>query len=736
MTLEAIGLGSTGQHLLLPVSILLAPDANSEASSEELSSNVQAELLDLDAWAGILTAYARTMKVAVALTDADGHVLGKCHNPQRVWTLVHDAAQDWVGCPFCINKDIPCTAVREALQRGTVVRVFDQAGLTHVAVPLLLGRRKLGTILAGQVFDRYPDPLPLRRVARDFGVSAQELWDIARTERPVSIAVLQASADLLFALGEAFLRQRYGAILEASLAETNGHFRLLVDGVRDHALFTIDSLGLVNSWNVGAERMFGYNASIVGQSFSCIFTPEDIQNRVPAKQLGKARQAGRNEDEGWRIRADGQQFWAEVNITLLTDDAGPAGGFAIIAQDVTERRKLLTVVEEARQERARTQEKLLSHVSHELRTPLTAIYLFTTNVLDGLLGDLNPEQREHLALAVENVKQLKSMVNDLLDITRVETNKVTVEPQQVFLAKLISDVLTTCQTNATMKNISLISEVDPSVPMVWADPVRLRQVLTNLIDNGIKFSPKTGTVTVTSRPDADDVGFVIISVSDTGCGITPEHCEIVFERLAQVQSTSQASRSGLGLGLFIARDIVSRQGGRIWVESELEKGSTFFFTVPAFSLTKLCSHIFTAPNLQSGFVTLIAVDVASMDNLGDHENVIPEIRRVLEHCIHPAQDILLPGMSNLGTTSTFFIVACADANGSAVIAKRIGCELQKFDNVSQLKPTISSTTLIISSGKSTVVQIGGVMGKLERLIQEHRVNGANSNVTQENSDYR
>jgi ligand-binding sensor protein len=264
MTLEAIGLGSTGQHLLLPVSILLAPDANSEASGEELSSNVQAELLDLDAWAGILTAYARTMKVAVALTDADGHVLGKCHNPQRVWTLVHDAAQDWVGCPFCINKDIPCTAVREALQRGTVVRVFDQAGLTHVAVPLLLGRRKLGTILAGQVFDRYPDPLPLRRVARDFGVSAQELWDIARTERPVSIAVLQASADLLFALGEAFLRQRYGAILEASLAETNGHFRLLVDGVRDHALFTIDSLGLVNSWNVGAERMFGYNASIVG----------------------------------------------------------------------------------------------------------------------------------------------------------------------------------------------------------------------------------------------------------------------------------------------------------------------------------------------------------------------------------------------------------------------------------------------------------------------------------------
>ena len=143
------------------------------------------------------------------------------------------------------------------------------------------------------MFDRYPEPLPLRRVANEVGVSAQQLWDVARKQRPVSRAVLQTSGDLLCALGQAFLQQRYGAILESRLAETNGRFRLLVEGVRDYALFTMDPTGCVTSWNSGAERMLGYvEAEIVGRNFSCIFTPEDIQNRVPEKQLHKALQAG------------------------------------------------------------------------------------------------------------------------------------------------------------------------------------------------------------------------------------------------------------------------------------------------------------------------------------------------------------------------------------------------------------------------------------------------------------
>jgi PAS domain S-box-containing protein len=689
------------------------------SGSVELSPKLRADLLDLDAWGEILATYSRTMGVAVALTDSEGHVLGECHNAQPVWSLVHGSShRRGEECPFCITKGPPCTAVAESLQTGEVVRVRDQAGLTHVAVPLLLGKQRLGTVLAGQVFDRYPEPLSLRRVAKEFNISAQQLWDVAKSQRPVGSVTLHASGDLLRALGHAFLQQRYGAILEANLADTNARFRLLVEGTRDYAFFTMDLTGRVNSWNVGAERMMGYvEGEIVGQNFSCIFTAEDIQNHVPEKQLMRASQVGRSEGEGWRVGANHKQFLANLNITALSESAGAVRGFAIIMQDVTERRKIAIVQEEARQERARLQETFLSHVSHELRTPLTAIYFFTTNVLDGLLGDLTPEQHEHLAFVLDNVKQLKGMVSDLLDITRVETHKLSVAPQYASPVKLIAEVLGTCRRNAEMKKINLSCGVSSGLPFVWADPARVLQILTNLIDNGIKFTPEGGTVNVASRPIAEDEDFLCLTVSDTGCGISPENCETIFNRLAQVRSSVAASRSGLGLGLFIARELVLRHGGRIWVESQLGRGSTFCFTLPVFSLAKLCARVFTTSNLETGFV-LIAVDVVGVEGAGK-EDIVLEIRRVLERCIQGSQDVLLPSMSEAEPVKTFFIVACTDPSGFAVIASRIRRELQNFDNTSRLKSVISSTTLVVASGRSRDERIGKVTARIERLVRGH-----------------
>ena len=686
----------------------------------ELSPHLRAELLDLEAWGEILTTYGRTMRVAVALTYARGRLLGEAHNAQPVWKLIHDAAPSWGdGCPFCVTSDQPCTAVADALHAGGVVMTRDQAGLTHVAVPLLLGKQSLGAIIAGQVFDRYPEPLPLRRVAKEFDVAPQQLWDVARKQRPVSGGRLRASGDLLCALGHAFLQQRFAAILETKLAETNGRFRLLVEGVRDYALFTMDPIGIVTSWNCGAERLLGYaETEIVGQNFSCIFTPEDIQNRVPESQLHKAMQAGRTENEGWRVPANRKHFWADVNITALLGDAGTIRGFAIIMQDVSERRRIAALLEETRLERGRLQEEFLSHVSHELRTPLTAIYFFITNLFDGLLGDLTPEQHATLALAVDNVKQLKDMVSDLLDITRVETHKLSVEPQYVSPVKLIAEVLSTCRTDATVKNINLHSDIAPGLPFVWADPARVRQILTNLIDNGIKFTPKGGTVTVTSRPFPESHGFLCLSVSDTGCGINPENREIIFNRLTQLKSGGETSRGGLGLGLFISKELVLRHGGRIWVESRLGRGSTFYFTLPVFSLAKLCAPVFTAATLELGCVTLIAVDVAAVEAV-IQADLLSEMRKVLERCIHPGQDVLLPAMSDTEPVDSFFIVACAGDSGSSVITSRISRALQNFDRTSKLKPAISSTMLQVVPGESGEEQFGEIATRIEQLIQAH-----------------
>jgi PAS domain S-box-containing protein len=685
----------------------------------ELSAKMRADLLDFDAWGTVLKMYGRTLRVAVALTDSDGLLLGKCYNPQPVWSLVRAAASDWnPGCPFCITKRVPCAAVADAVRTGTAVVVHDQAGLTHIAIPLTLGKETLGAIIAGQVFDRYPEPLMLRRVAKDFGISAQELWEVAKKERPLAGALLQASGELLGALGHAFLQQRHGAILEEKLAETNDRFRWLADGIRDYALFTMDTTGKVTSWNVGAERMLAYTqAEILGQNFSCIFPPEDIRRCVAEAQLRKALQTGRAEYEGWSVRRTQEQFWTSISITLLSSREGSIQGFAIIMQDTTEKRKAALVLEESRQERGRLQEKFLSHVSHELRTPLTAIYFFTTNVLDGVFGDLTSEQHKHLALALDNVTQLKDMVSDLLDITRVHTHKLTLVHQPTSLVKVTSEVLSTCRIDAAAKNINLRADCASNLPLVWADPARARQILTNLIDNAVKFTPDSGTISVKAKFFGEDHDFVCVSVSDSGCGISAENREIIFDRLAQVNGGGEGSRSGLGLGLFISRELVSRHGGRIWLDSRPGHGSTFYFTLPVFSLAKFCSRIFSGPNLGAGSVTLIAVDVNEVAG-GSQADIVREIRQLLERCIHAGQDVLLPATGDEGPIVTFFIVACTDLKGSALIGSRILRDLQSFDQGSQLNPKISSTTIPVTRGWSREQQIREIAARIETSVQE------------------
>lgn len=691
-----------------------------EDATDWVSPQLRADLLDTGAWRTILATYARTIRAAVALTDAQGHILGECHNAQPVWQLINDTCSEGSGgCPFCIKTAFPCSAVAEALHTGHVVMARDPAGLTHLAVPLLLGAQPLGAIVAGQSFDRYPDSLTLLQVARDFGIPAQRLWDVARQQAPVSRTILQASGDLLLGLGQAFLQQRYATILEARLAETNAQFRLLVEGVRDHALFTVNATGDVTSWNRGAERLLGLKeSSILGRNFACIFNAEDIQKHLPERQLEVASHRGLSWDEGWYVRGDRKKFWAKVNITTLAQESGPVRGFAVLMEDVSEQKKFATILEETRLERTRMQERFISHVSHELRTPLTAIYFFTTNVLDGLLGELTPDQHAHLSLALSNINQLKEMVKDLLDITRVDSHKLLVEFGQVGPARLVGEVLNTCMTNAAAKNISLRSELPLALPFVWADPVRVRQILTNLIDNAIKFTPDGGTVVVSGQRCAAEYDCLQLSVSDTGCGIAPENCALVFDRLAQVRTTGELSRSGLGLGLFIAKELVSMHGGRIWVESQLGKGSIFHFTLPVFSLAKFCAQILTTTNLTSGFVTLLTVDVPALQSFV-HADLSGEIRKLLQRCLDPERDLLLPSMTDTEPILAFFIVACVDTAGSEVIARRIREAFQALDNISRIEPSLASATLVLVPGKSREQQINDVTKRMDGLVKAH-----------------
>ncbi len=400
---------------------------------------------------------------------------------------------------------------------------------------------------------------------------------------------------------------------------------------------------------------------------------------------------------------------ADSDLTRTGTIGGGLGAEEGMIELSLERSKIAAALEE---ERARLQERFISHVSHELRTPLTAIYFFTTNLLDGLLGELTPDQREHLTLALDNVEQLKEMVNDLLDITRIDTKKLAIEQQPASLARLVAGVLNTCLTNAGAKNINLRSDVALGLPFLWAEPARVRQILINLIDNGIKFTPDGGTVRVEAKLLPVDDGFLRISVSDNGCGISSENCGCVFDRLALVSNSGEPSRSGLGLGLFLAKELVLLHGGRIWVESQLGKGSTFHFTLPVFSLAKLWRPLFTVSDLGPGCVTVIAVDVIVVEGAAQCDLSL-EIRNVLQSCIHVDSDLLLPSMSDAETVISFFIVSCTDASGAAGIVNRIRGELPDFETA------LAYTTLVTAARGSLDEQVSELSEQIERLIQTH-----------------
>ena len=228
-------------------------------------------------------------------------------------------------------------------------------------------------------------------------------------------------------------------------------------------------------------------------------------------------------------------------------------------------------------------DEFLSHISHEFRTPLASIYAFVTLISDRLAGEISEQQEEYLGIIRMNVAQMKSMIDDLLETTRIRTGRLTMRLQSVSLPEVVQYAIQTLERAASAKSISISVHMGEEVGAAYADKTRLRQLLVILLENAVKFTPIYGAIETVVRSHDADRNFLLVEVSDNGCGIAAEVTENIFERLYQVNSSDTAGRVGLGLGLHIAKELVEKQGGKIWVESVLEKGSCFRFTVPVYS---------------------------------------------------------------------------------------------------------------------------------------------------------
>jgi PAS domain S-box-containing protein len=569
---------------------------------EELSPEARLELLDPEGWRGVLETYARTMKLAVALTDSGGRVLGQCYNPQPVWRLARgEAPQTSSGCYFCLAPHVPCTAVADAVRTGGVVLVHDRAGLAHVAVPLSLGGQPLGALIAGQVFNTYPEPLPLDAVARTFRVSPQQLWQAAIRQVPVSHASLLVYGNLLSHLGQAFLGQRYSAILHRKLDETNRRYQLMIDGAKDYALFTVNAAGIVTSWNSGAERLLGYSqADIQGQDFTRFYAPEEVRNGAPRRTLEKAARAGWAEDKGWRIRKDGTRFLADGSMSSL--GKGNDREFGKLIHDVSERRKSEAALLQAH--KLESIGILAGGIAHDFN-----------NLLTGILGSVSfaktTLQPDHPAFPVLDVaehscEKAAKLTMQLLAYAGKGQFVVT----RFDFSALISELLPLIATSVP-KAVRVETDLAPGLPWIEADASQIEQIVMNLVINGGEamglnggtLRIATGVAVLEAGTEGKPGRHVYMEVRDSGCGMSEATKASMFDPFFTTKFT------GRGLGLAAVSGILRGHKGRMELDSAPGKGTAFRVFFPAVDAAPaLRVETAPAPAAFRGTGTILVVD--------------------------------------------------------------------------------------------------------------------------------
>ena len=365
----------------------------------------------------------------------------------------------------------------------------------------------------------------------------------------------------------------------ARLVQDFDQFRLLVDQVKDYAIFMLDPGGHVRTWNRGAERIKGYRADeIVGHHFSRFYTEEDVRAGKPERELAVAAAEGRCEDEGIRVRKDGSTFRASVVITALRDEDGSLRGFSKVTRDVTERRR----ADEERvrlaraEEGSRARDEFLGIASHEFRTPITTLGL-QTELLSRMGGETPlASARPRLEAIHRQTVRLAHLVQALLDVTHITAGRLALRPEPLDLAAVVREAMERWRSDLSRARCALELRIAEGITGRW-DRERLEQVIDNLVANALRFGAGR-PVEVVAEAEGESAHLV---VRDHGIGIAPDDQRRIFERFERAVPTKHYG--GFGLGLWVARNIVQAHGGEIRVWSQPGEGSRFEVTLPRMS---------------------------------------------------------------------------------------------------------------------------------------------------------
>jgi PAS domain S-box-containing protein len=389
---------------------------------------------------------------------------------------------------------------------------------------------------------------------------AEEALQKARDE--LEIQVQARTAELEHANQELWTEIAERKQVEEALRESETRMRAILNHVVD-GILTIDNRGIVESYNPAAERIFGYAAAeVIGQHVKMLVP--DLHHGEHDSAISGALRPGNAEltEIGREVtgrRKNGSTFPLELAVSEVC--LGDRRMFTGIARDITQRKEV-----------ERLKDELISTVSHELRTPMTSLLGFAELMLN---RDLTPEkQREFLTVIHNEALRLTDLINDFLDLQRMEAGRQAYDFQSIEIVPLLRETLALFSGGEEKHTWRL--EVPDSLPPVWADPDRIRQALSNLLSNAVKFSPRGGGVTVGARQKG---AHIEVQVADQGIGIPPEAVPSLFSKFFRVNNPETRHIGGTGLGLALVKEIMEAHAGQVWVESTLGQGSTFFFTL-------------------------------------------------------------------------------------------------------------------------------------------------------------
>jgi PAS domain S-box-containing protein len=538
-------------------------DSKSTQTGQPVVSDTSARR-DAERW---LAAIVESSDDAILGKSLDGIITSWNSGATRIFGYEPEEA---IGKPISFlawpGEEARIESFLEALRRGERIDHFE------VARKHKNGNKIVVSLSLSPIMDSDGAIIGITKIARDI------------TERKAAEEALILNEARLRALTDQEAQSRAEAIAERK-------FRDLIENAPD-AILQVDSTGSIVIANRTAEKMFGYSHEELLASGVDILIPEAKRaghagHRKAFAAAGKTRPMGQGLDLYAR-RKDGTQFPVEISLSPAKTESGVL--VTAVVRDITERKETelrVRTLQESYMTELQTQQKeaerlnqlkseFMASISHELRTPLHTIIGFAELLEEEAEGVLNEKQRRFLHHIHKDSEHLLGLINDVLDLSRIHAGGLNLRTEAMSLQAAVSEAVNAILPYATSRVVAVREGVNPNLT-VSADPMRLRQILNNLLSNGVKFTEAGGEVSV----DAAVAGsFVMISVSDTGVGIAPEECARIFEKFYQVGIPPIGVREGTGLGLAICKQLVEMHGGEIGVESELNRGSRFYFTLP------------------------------------------------------------------------------------------------------------------------------------------------------------